>query len=247
MNLSGNGNKMLHNCQLRSEDGIPSSLPSSAVSTEDFEDTNADKIKLCSIETSPFVLPLESNCRKDDKSKSRYFPHFENKRAEREGKDGKHCCFNSQRNLDPTINESWNTIHFKAPYCGIRKRKYSTQDESQHWSNRNIVKNISDDGEIENDDNNSKRLKSCDNYECSVLTTTNDKVCYVKQHQGGVETLDEKNVEATPFEDSPQDNMNSSNIKRAYGDECHPNFDCLFKNESRVRLFKTHIHILKIK
>ena len=237
MNLCGNGNEMQLNYQLRSESGISSSSPSSAVSTEDFEDTNADKIKLRSIETSPFVLPLESNCRKDDKSKSRYFPHFENKQdAEKEGKGGKHCCFNSQNNLDDSSKESWNASNFKAPCCGIRKRKYSTQDKRQHLSKRNGDKNINEEEEIEDNDNTSKRLKSCDNYESSVLTTTNDKICYVKQHQGGVEMFNEKNDEATPSKDNPQDIMNSSNVKRAHGDECHPNFDCLFKNESRVSI-----------
>ena len=191
-------------------------------------------------------MPLKSNCRQNDKSKSRYFPHFENKRAEREGKDGKHCCFNSQRNLDPTINESWNTIHFKAPCCGIRKRKYSTQDESQHWSDRNVDKNINED-EDDSDDT-AKRLKLCDDYENSVLTTTNDKICCLKQHpKGGVETFNEKYSDIAHFKNNTQENMSYSKIQKTCCNECHPNFDNLFKNDDRVSILIAEItlNILK--
>ena len=215
-----------------SESGISTSLPSSAaLSIEHLANLNTEEIKLNSKEISSFVLPQDSNCRQDDKSKSRYFPHFENKRTEKEEKDEKYCFSNINKNLNNISNENLKPNNFKTPGCGIRKRKISTQDENQHWNNRNVDKYINE----HDNDNTSKRLKSCDNYESCVLTTAYDKICCLKQHQkSGVETFNENIFSATPSEFNPKHNTNSSNTQERYCHEFHTNFDYLFKNENRV-------------
>ena len=232
LSLNGNKNNNLNNYQLTSESGISTSLPSSAaVSIEHLGKANTEEIKLKSQETSSFVLPQDSNCRQDDKSKSRYFPHFENKRTEKEEKDEKYCFSNINKNLNNISNENLKPNNFKTPGCGIRKRKISTQDENQHWNNRNVDKYINE----HDNDNTSKRLKSCDNYESCVLTTAYDKICCLKQHQkSGVETFNENIFSATPSEFNPKHNTNSSNTQERYCHEFHTNFDYLFKNENRV-------------
>ena len=240
MNLDCGKKERIDNCQFTSDSDISTSSLSSAVSTKHLENLNEEKIEVSSKETYPFVLQQDSNCRQNDKRKSRYFPHFGNKSTEREGKVEKHCFFNKKRNCHDFGSTSLKTSDPKAPCCGMKKRKYLTQDESQQWNDRNVDKNINED-EDDSDDT-AKRLKLCDNYENSVLTTTNDKICCLKQHpKGGVETFNEKYSDIAQFKNNTQENMSYSKIQKTCCSECHPNFDNLFKNDNRVSILIAEI------
>ena len=246
MNLNCGTKEGIDNYQFTSDSGISTSSLSSAVSTKHFRNLNEEKIELSSKETFPFVLRQDSNCRQNDKSKSRYFPHFRNKTTEREVKVEKHRFFNTKRNFCDWGSTILKTSDLKAPCCGMTKRKYSTQDESQQWSDRNVDKNINED-EDDSDDT-AKRLKLCDNYENSVLTTTNDKICCLKQHRkGGVETFNENYSDIAQFKNNTQENASYSKVQKTCCNECHPNFDNIFKNDNRVSILiaKITLNILR--
>ena len=86
-----------------------SSLPTPTVPSKETNDNcTLNSTKVGSIGTSSFVLPLRSNCRQNDKSKSRYFPHLENKRTEDEGE--KQCCLRRHYNTFSSTN-SFETLH----------------------------------------------------------------------------------------------------------------------------------------
>ena len=215
LGINDKGGKLYYNFQSTSVADSLSSLPVPTVSQKEINDNyTVNSTKFGSIGTSSFVLPLKSNCRQNDKSKSRYFPPFENKRTEDEEEqdEGEKQCFSQRHCNSFSSTNSLKTLCSTAPTC-LRKRKCSdTEDESQHCKNNIEIlrEEISS-----NDINKVKMLKSsCDNSEI-VFLTTNDKICCYHENKGG-EDSNENISQKTTQQDNTGEPTNTSGIKVNY-------------------------------
>ena len=236
LGINDKGGKLHFDFQSTSGTDSLSSLPNPTVlSKENDDNSTLNNTKVGSIGTSSFVLPLTSNCRQNDKSKSRYFPHFENKRTEdeEEQEEGeKQCCLQRHYNTYSSTN-SFETLHSTAP-CGPRKRKCSnTQEESQQCKNNIEVftQEISS-----NHINKAKMLKSsCDDSEI-IFSTTNDKICCYNENKDGYESNENISQEAAS-RDNTEEQASTSDMKISHSNEHHPHLTTFFTKDDRVRIF----------
>ena len=235
LGINDKGGKLYYNFQSTSVADSLSSLPAPTVSPKEINDNyTVNSTKFGSIGTSSFVLPLTSNCRQNDKSKSRYFPPFENKRTEdeEEQEEGeKQCCLQRHYNTYSSTN-SFETLHSTAP-CGPRKRKCSnTQEESQQCKNNiEVFKQEISSNHI----NKAKMLKSsCDDSEI-IFSTTNDKICCYNENKDGYESNENISQEA-PSRHNAEEQASTSDINMSQSNEHYTHLGTHFTKDDRVRI-----------
>ena len=202
-----------------------SSKPTTFLLTEETKDSYCDSTKIFSNKASAFVFPLESNCRKYDKNKCRYFQHFSNKETEDE-KGEHHCLIDRCCN---TPGDGYEECHFAAPgRCGdLLKRKHTTQDESQYWNCNNKISKEKEE-ETSTNEYPGKKLKLHYDYE-TVFSTKNNNICCFNDNEGVVSSDKKISKEMILRDDKERDAV--FDIKdRANKYKCA----CFFANLNRV-------------
>ena len=195
----------------------------------DSSSTNADDNR----ETSSFILPLKHNCsRQDDKSK-RYFSCVENTQTDETEEGEKDYGFKRHCNTFSNNDDG------KCCTYNSKKRKYLNQEESQYGNNNTEILTT----EINsNDENITKKLRFCDNSrECCVFSTTNDKMCCFKEHEGGdIASIKQK---GTPRCKEEEKMCLFDRNKGCKEDACN----CFLNNETRVmQKLRNTIFLIKL-